>query len=518
MAAGRTPSRGTLDATGPVDSARRLLYRVVASAEHRASYVDFQTTDNQTIAPSLTWRPTDRDELRVAAEADHYRFPWANGFPLDSVFLRVPASRNLADPGLARTTLDQQRATGEFAHAFSPALTLRGGGTVGRYQIDVGEDRVYNTALEADGRTIDRTVSRGPQYVPSANGQVELLGQVATGPAAHALAVGVEQYWINYHYRNETADLGPLDVFAPRYGATPGPFSLLYEGNFGDRGRGVYAQDFATIGPYVKVLAGVRRDGITTFTDYTDPKTPNTHDQQQDRKWSPRGGVTITPTATTALYVNGSTAFVPNFGFTRTGTRLDPSRARQVEVGVKQDAFDGRLAGSVALYQIRKSNVPTVDPTNNNYSITVGGQRSRGVEADLSGALTPAWRAIASYAYTDVVVTADNAIPVGSRIPNVPRNAGSVWTTYDVLGGPARGVQLGAGVYGASRVTQGLPALFTTPGYARVDAEAAYRVARYRVALNVKNLNDARYYTGDGLYTFRPASPRQLLASLRADF
>ncbi len=64
-----------------------------------------------------------------------------------------------------------------------------------------------------------------------------------------------------------------------------------------------------------------------------------------------------------------------------------------------------------------------------------------------------------------------------------------------------------------------LAAGFALPAYKRLDARLAYHLARhYTLAVNVKNLTDARYYDTDGSYVIRPGAPRSILASLRAEF
>lgn len=52
------------------------------------------------------------------------------------------------------------------------------------------------------------------------------------------------------------------------------------------------------------------------------------------------------------------------------------------------------------------------------WRVQTGEQRSCGVELDISGEILPGWKAIATYAYTDAVVTEDNTIPEGDHFPN----------------------------------------------------------------------------------------------------
>lgn len=107
-----------------------------------------------------------------------------------------------------------------------------------------------------------------------------------------------------------------------------------------------------------------------------------------------------------------------------------------------------------------------------NSSVQTGEARSRGIEVDLAGEITPAWSLIAAYAYTDARITQDNSGREGFRVEAVPEHSSSVWTRYRFLRRPLQGLSVGAGVFAAGKCT-GFENDFTVPGYARVDALAA---------------------------------------------
>jgi iron complex outermembrane receptor protein len=56
---------------------------------------------------------------------------------------------------------------------------------------------------------------------------------------------------------------------------------------------------------------------------------------------------------------------------------------------------------------------------------TVGVARSRGIEWDVTGQLTPRLVFLGSYSYTDAVVTKDRQFQ-GTRLADVSRNSGSL--------------------------------------------------------------------------------------------
>ena len=213
--------------------------------------------------------------------------------------------------------------------------------------------------------------------------------------------------------------------------------------------------------------------------------------------FSPRIGIVYQPSNQTSIYGNYSQSFLPQSGVSATGASFSPERGSGYEVGVKNDFFDGRLTATVAAYQITKRDLLTSDPNNSLFSIQVGEQRSQGLEFDLAGEVLPGLKLIASYAYTDAIVSRDNDIPVGNRLDNVPSHSGSLWATYKVPSGNLQGWGAGLGMFAVGGDRQGdLANTFTLPGYARVDAALYYEKNDFNAALSFKNLFGTRYFEG----------------------
>jgi iron complex outermembrane receptor protein len=149
----------------------------------------------------------------------------------------------------------------------------------------------------------------------------------------------------------------------------------------------------------------------------------------------------------------------------------------------------------------------------NGCSIAIGEVRSRGPELDITGEILPGWNVIATWANTDIIVTKSisNDEPVlsggslyktGSRLANVARNTGSLWSTYEVQDGDYKELIFGGG----ATLRDGLLASddpgaggYKTPGYATFDLMAGYSRqlgdAKVSIQLNVNNLLDKRYFT-----------------------
>jgi iron complex outermembrane recepter protein len=205
--------------------------------------------------------------------------------------------------------------------------------------------------------------------------------------------------------------------------------------------------------------------------------------------------------------------FRPNSGIGIDNQAFPAEESRADEVGAKLDT-PGGLAGTLAVYRIRKKNVLTTNPANTDYSIPAGEVASRGVELDVSGRLRRDLKLSAAYAYTDARVTrGDTTIRTGSRVPNVPRHSANVL----LVAGDAR-MSAGAGLaYVGERFGDvAASSDFRLPGYTTARLMAAYAPdKRWRIALDVDNLFDRRYYASSySRLWVMPGSTRTATATL----
>lgn len=181
---------------------------------------------------------------------------------------------------------------------------------------------------------------------------------------------------------------------------------------------------------------------------------------------------------------------------TTTNNNLSPERSRNIEIGAKWDVIDQRLSLTAALFQTDKTNARVSDGLGG--TINAGSQRVRGAELGWAGSLTNHWRVFGGYSYLDAITTdaGPAAAPGASGLPMVmvPKHNLTLWTDYEVM--PK--FTLGAGMT-LSSLTYASVSPTTrkwTPGYARFDAMATYRVSRtIDLQLNVQNIFDKKYYS-----------------------
>lgn len=115
-------------------------------------------------------------------------------------------------------------------------------------------------------------------------------------------------------------------------------------------------------------------------------------------------------------------------------------------MGIKWKALDQQLSVDAAIYQIEKRNVLTADPVDSTFSVAAGEVRSRVLDVNVAGNLTPEWRVIGGYAYVDAEAAKDNLLRSGTRLLNIPKNSFSLLNMYEFQDGMLKGLGLGGGL------------------------------------------------------------------------
>lgn len=180
---------------------------------------------------------------------------------------------------------------------------------------------------------------------------------------------------------------------------------------------------------------------------------------------------------------------------TTTNNNLAPERSRNIEVGAKWDVIDQRLSLTAALFQTDKTNARVSDGLGG--TINAGSQRVRGAELGWAGSLTNHWRVFGGYSYLNAITTdaGPAAAPGSNGLPMVmvPKHNLTLWTDYEVM--PKFTVGAGMTLSSLTYASVSSTTRKWTPGYARFDAMATYRVSRaVDLQLNVQNIFDKKYY------------------------
>lgn len=486
--------RAAVDLTGPLTSS--LAYRLNAAHEEGHSFRDTVKVERSLFSPSFLWMLGEHTTVSYEIEAVRQRAPFDRGVvAVNGKLGAVPVSRFLGEPGDGPMTVKSLGQQLFLHHALSDDWTVQAGASYRDSEL-TGYSTEANKLL-ADGRTLNRQRRHRDFSATDVSARVELLGKFRTGALAHEVLAGVDAYHFDDHrvqLRRNPSAANPyaIDIHAPVYGGKADPLTLSIDTQEGQRARGLYAQDQVDLGAHWKALVGVRHD---TYTQDVTNKRLNVSNRQSLSATSPRAGLVYQPSKAWSLYANAAKGFRPNSGISIDNQAFPAERSRSYELGAKLET--GKLTGTVAIYDIRKSNVLTTNPANTDFAIAAGEVGSRGLELDVSGEVARGLRVSGAYAYTDATVTrGDNTIVTGSRFANVPRHGANVLATQQfALGAGTASVGGGVQYVGERLGDVAVSSKFTLPAYTTARLLASYSPnARLRLALTLENLFNRSYY------------------------
>ena len=472
----------------------QLAIRVTGATERTDSYRDIVTSSRETIGAAVDWKPTAGTLVEVSSYYQNLNAIPDRGLPNDPISLVISPGRFFGEPS-DTYRLQQFENSVILRQTLTEWLSLRTG-----YDSSRSADKRKNTqaiALQPDDRTFTRDYTVVPGSFDTMTAFAEGNAHFSTFGLTHKLTAGID--WTRqqqvYDFLDTDYDpdaVPPIDIFDPVYGL-PRTAPVRSDGNF--RGVtvdvGTYANDLISLGP-VKLLLGVRHDSFS-YGDHDIDYDTSTRFRQTAT--TPRVGIVYQPIPSVSLYSNYAESFNPQ-QFTRlaNGAKPAPSQGKQEEVGLKYLSADGRYSGSVAAYQIHKTNIATPDPADptGTFSILSGEERSRGLEFDLGAKPVPGLQTILALSYIDATVTRDAMLPIGDSLVNVPRTQATLWARYDI---PGTKYGVGTSVFHVGRRQATLPNSFTIPAYTRWDLAFFWRATpKIEAAINLQNITDARYY------------------------
>lgn len=379
----------------------------------------------------------------------------------------------------------------EAEHDVNDWLTLR---DQLRYQRDQRFSIVSppRNADLAAGTVERRTTGRDTETTVLIN-QFDGTARFRTGVVEHALTAGVELSREEVENQRISFANPPIDdLFNPNPDAPfTGTRSLGTLTESEGNNAAIYAFDTLKLGDRWELVGGLRFD---RFEFDTTNVTTGEELSQTTEEPSWRAAVVYKPAPNGSVYFSYGTSFNPAteaLSLSAANANVDPEENRSFEIGTKWDVLDERLALTAALFRTDKTNARETDPLTGVVDL-FGEQRVEGLELGAAGNLTDRWAVFAGYVYarSEVLETVSASIPEGAELPNTPKHAFSLWTTYEL----PWDLQVGGGVqYVSSRF---LNSSNTTKdgSYVLFDAMAAYHLTEnVDLRVNIYNIGDEFY-------------------------
>lgn len=214
-------------------------------------------------------------------------------------------------------------------------------------------------------------------------------------------------------------------------------------------------------------------------------------------------------------YVSYSNSYYPVIGTNSAGAPFEPSRARQVEAGIKYQPEGTPIYAALSAFDITRTNITTTDPNNPIFQVQTGEARIRGIELEAKAKLFDNLDVTGAYTYSESEVTKSNntttfqrsSYPwLGKELPFTPKHQASIWANYTFDQSTTLvGLSLGAGVRYVGDFYGDSANLFNTPASTQFDLAASYdfgkkfpTLAGVNLRVNVTNVTDDRRVTCTG--------------------
>lgn len=540
--------RGAVGLTGRLGNVRNMMYRVDLGGESATNFRR-DPSDRVNLTPSFAWRLSNAAQLDVRYMYDRVGVSGDGGIPLvplsggfvpdpersaigdpisravqgdGSDFIpRVPRERRFNTPQDFGLSNDHNLRV-SYAQTFGGRVALRNTTAYRRFDDDYWVTEILDV-------TPPSRVNRGFLYFnhhryPVMN-QAEVSGRLMFGVEHNLLGGWDYQYNPNRTDRRALANYNttPMDLYDPVETHVPVdvhafPISRLdYSQN---HTNGLFFQDTMTIVPKVKVTFGGRFDRVRRSL-HNNPVVNGVETEvaptlSGSEKFTHRVGVVYQPATALDLYAQNSTSFKPNFSVNLDGSPLNPEYGEQFEVGHRLRLFQERLQFSTAVYQIERQNVTR--SLGGGLFEQIGRQRARGLEAELGGFLTTAWRVNLGYGFTrarflDYRTGTGVGVDLSGNTPRrAPAHTLSFVTSYSWRNGLS--VSAGGQVVSGQFINDTNTVRFSP--YEVIEMGASYTAGRVQYSLNLTNVTDREYWTSSlGNRQLYPGQPFNALFQVR---
>ena len=508
----------TVDMTGGL--AQGLSIRVTGEVERSGTFVDFQDMNRLNGAVSLRYAPSDRVTANLVAEyveRDTRRNP---GLPIKGTVESNGVGPIARGQFLGEPSIDGMKASAPLVQAWVDVALSDKWIVTPRFQYSEFNTRFHQIrvrAPQADLTTINRNGRQGEENDEYYIAQLDISGELNTGGIKHKLLFGFEYDWERGRFtQSNLINVAPISVLNPVYtfSMTAPVGAFAFDNFYNIDGQALYFQDQIDLTERWNLIGALRHSWIDA-ADGTFGGAAANQAKTSTTIW--QIGSTYKLSDALSVYAGYNTGFdVESSAAARSanGNPLLPELSSQAELGLRfvSDAF----RGSVSAFEIKRSNALTTDPNNPDFSINVGEQRVRGIEAEGVWQATDWWTLRLGYAWLDSKITKSNDGDQGLRIGDVPRHSFNASTEVQV---PGTQLSLRGGVNHVSNRLLVNGSSTVLPAYTLASIGAGYRIGRFSIDATLNNLFDERYFTASGnSFAVYPGDPRTFSLRLGVNF
>jgi iron complex outermembrane receptor protein len=512
--------RVALDVNSPLDVQKKVLFRLNTAFNNEGSFQNNGFNRTWAIAPSLTYKATDR--LTISADAELYY-----GKNIGKSIFFMPYGQTVA--ALGYTSADQLKLDyNQSYHGDGLTQTSRSANFFGQVKYKISDQWTTSTNISSTHSFSDGfnpyayllphdSISRQDQSTRnSTDNMIEIQqnfnGDFKIGKFRNRFVGGLDffrensnQFFFGSAFDNVSV-LGNHDY--SNFNRTnmdvlysTGKYDFTYPSIYKTNTYSAYISDVFNITDQLMASAAIRVDRFDNKGNYS-PTTQTTSGAYKQTAFSPKFGLIYQPVKDhVALFANYQNSFSNKTGITEDNKPLKPEQANQLEGGVKIDLFDGKLSSTLSYYDIKVKDIVRASAVNPNLSVQDGTQYSRGFEAEIIANPITGLNIIAGFSYNDSKLekTADASVE-GLR-PNTASSPylANFWASYRISKGAVKGLGFGFGGNYASDnkiINSKTLGVFSLPAYTVLNASAFYDVSQYRIGFKMDNLNNEKYWIG----------------------
>ncbi len=535
-------NRAALDLNTPLNAQKNLLFRLNTAYTSKGSYMDNGFSRTLAVDPTLTYKASDRLSFQLDAEI----YTGRNTIPPIFFF---PYGKTIADLGYSRADqlpvnyyrsysngdLSQRSVSDNFYGQMNYKISDNW-----KSQTNISSTYSYSNGFGPyfyllPGDSISRNdQSTKNSYEKTLEIQENINGDFKIAGLRNRFVGGLDFFRINssQYFLGATYDDAPDNSSTFNYNALNKANLSAFENSVNPNGYftypfyfksntySAYASDVLNITDQLLALAAIRFDHFDNKGNYN-PDTKVSTGLFTQNAFSPKFGLVYQVLKDkVSLFANYQNGFTNQTASTFGGKPFKPEEANQLEGGVKLNALEGKLTGTLSYYDIKVNDILRPDPEHANFSIQNGTQVSKGFEAEVIANPFTGFNIIAGFSYNDSKYT--NADPdVNGLRPGTAASpyTANFWLSYRLPQEMIKGLGFGFGGNYASDnkvINTRSQGVFTLPAYTLLNANAFYDIAKYRVSFGVNNLTDKRYWTGYS--TVNPQMPIQLVGTVAFKF
>ena len=501
--------RASIDLDGKLDQKGKLLYRLNLMGQLKNSFRANEFNNRYSIAPVITYVINENTKLTAEYTLQHVDMSNVGSYYSFATqgYATLPRNFTLLAAGMEPTKINDQSIILNLQHNFNPNWKLTAQAAYFNYN-QVGSS-MWVDSINTNGN-LRRTASIWDAISQMKFGQVFVNGKVQTGPVTHrilgGLDMGNKEYWADWSQSFALDTIGSFNIYNPNNGRP-----VLGYPDF-DRSKSIKER---AGGPQItQTYTGLYLQDELSFFDealrltlagrYTYVKSNSYGTITEERKFTPRIGLSYSIDENTSLYALYDQTFLPQSGLRRDGKGIKPITGNNMEIGAKRLWFGGKWNSTLSLYRIIKNNLLAADPTNaagEVYVTEIGQSRDQGIEFDVQGEILRGLDIVTNYAFTESVVTKSSSqYTKGTQLPGVAKHTINANLKYRFMEGAFKGFNLQAGctslIDRSSWWADSRDHAEELPDYFRLDAGAGWSNGILAINLMVNNVLDSYLYSG----------------------